>query len=106
MARILKRAAAKRDLAEHFVFLGENASIDVARRFLQSANSSLQALAKMPEMGPSRTFRDPRFAGVRMWPVRGFERYLIFYRPIENGIELLRVLHGARDIARLFSGSP
>jgi len=24
--------------------------------------------------------------------------YLIFYRPVEDGIELIRVLHGARDI--------
>ncbi|MGB8353529.1 MAG: type II toxin-antitoxin system RelE/ParE family toxin [Chthoniobacteraceae bacterium] len=25
-------------------------------------------------------------------------KYLIFYRPIDDGIELIRVLHGARDI--------
>lgn len=24
--------------------------------------------------------------------------YLIFYRPIEDGIQLIRILHGARDI--------
>ncbi len=33
-----------------------------------------------------------------MWPIRGFENYLVFYRPIEEGIEVTRVLHGARDI--------
>ena len=105
MARVIKSVAAKRDLIDHFVFLGDNASIDVARRFLQSVNNSLQALTQMPEMGPTRTFRNPRFTGVRMWPVNGFERYLIFYRPIEDGIEVLRVLHGTRDIAYLFAGN-
>jgi toxin ParE1/3/4 len=29
--------------------------------------------------------------------------YVVFYRPIENGIEVVRVLHGRRDIAALFS---
>jgi toxin ParE1/3/4 len=104
MARVVKRIAAKRDLSDHFVFLGENASVDVARRFLAAVDSSLQALARMPEMGPSHIFRNPRFAGVRMLPVGGFERYLIFYRPARDGIEVLRVLHGARDIESLFGG--
>ncbi|NJK75351.1 MAG: type II toxin-antitoxin system RelE/ParE family toxin [Microcoleus sp. SU_5_6] len=29
---------------------------------------------------------------------QGFKRYLIFYRTAETGIEILRVLHGARDL--------
>jgi len=35
MARLIKRVAAKRDLTDHFVFLAENASVNVARRQLQ-----------------------------------------------------------------------
>tara|TARA_R110002167_G_scaffold13550_2_gene56148 strand:- start:52 stop:351 length:300 start_codon:yes stop_codon:yes gene_type:complete len=31
-------------------------------------------------------------------------RYLIFYRIVESGIEVARVLHGARDIPTLFEG--
>jgi len=26
--------------------------------------------------------------------------YLVFYLPIENGIDVIRVIHGARDIDR------
>lgn len=37
-----------------------------------------------------------------VWQVRGFENYVIFYRPIEHGIEIVRVLHAARDIAAVF----
>jgi toxin ParE1/3/4 len=40
--------------------------------------------------------------GIRLWRIRGFERYLIFYRPIPDGIEVIRVLHGARDIDTIF----
>jgi len=45
---------------------------------------------------------NPEFTGVRMWRVKGFRRYLIFYRPIEDGIEIVRVIHSSRDIAALF----
>lgn len=102
MGRVIKRVAAKRDLTDHFVFLGENASVDVAHRFLHSSNLSFQALAQMPELGAQRSFRNPRFSSVRACPVKGFERYLIFYRPLTDGVEILRVIHGARDIERLF----
>lgn len=102
MARVIRRIAAKRDLIDHFVFLAENAGIDVARRFLLSANASFDELAQMPELGAQRAFRNPRFSSVRLWLVKGFERYLIFYGPLKDGVEILRVLHGSRDIERLF----
>ncbi len=41
--------------------------------------------------------------GIRRWRVNDFENFLIFYRPIDDGIEVIRVLHGARDIESLFS---
>jgi toxin ParE1/3/4 len=102
MARVIKRVAAKRDLTDHFVFLGENASVEVARRFLHASNVSFQTLAQMPELGAKRTFRNPGFSSVRIWPVKSFERYLVLYRPLADGVEILRVIHGARDIERLF----
>ncbi|HLP91141.1 MAG TPA: type II toxin-antitoxin system RelE/ParE family toxin [Nostocaceae cyanobacterium] len=37
--------------------------------------------------------------GLRSFPVGS---YLIFYFPINQSIEVIRVLHGARDIAKLF----
>jgi len=47
MARVIKRVAAKRDLTDHFVFLGDNASVDVApfSSRLQRQLSSLSAHA-------------------------------------------------------------
>jgi plasmid stabilization system protein ParE len=48
-----------------------------------------------------RKFRNPRLKGVRSWLVSGFENYIIFYRAIPEGIEVLHVYHGARDIEAL-----
>lgn len=46
--------------------------------------------------------RDEASVGIRQWRLPGFENYLIFYRPLDDGVEILRVLHGARDIQRIF----
>jgi toxin ParE1/3/4 len=76
--------------------------VDVARRFLHAYNVSFQALAHMPELGTQRSFRNPRYSSVRAWPVKGFERYLIFYRPLTDGVEILRVIHCARPFSLEF----
>ena len=52
----------------------------------------------MPGMGERRESANPRLAELRVWRVEGFEKHLIFYRPTQGGIEIVRVLHGARDI--------
>lgn len=41
-------------------------------------------------------------SGMRVWPVKGFRKILVFYRPIAVGVEIVRVVHGARDFAALF----
>jgi toxin ParE1/3/4 len=52
----------------------------------------------MPGMGRRYESSHPRLAAVRVWPVKGFRNHLIFYRPIENGIEVVHLFHGARDL--------
>ena len=37
-----------------------------------------------------------------MWPIPRFEKYLIFYRFNDDTLEVIRVLHGARDLTRIF----
>ncbi len=102
MPRILLRAAARRDLVDHFIFIGQNTGEEAARRFLKSANAAFEDLARMPRLGASRKFRNPKFADVRMWRVPDFEKHLIFYRQLLDGIVVLRLVHGARDLEELF----
>jgi toxin ParE1/3/4 len=40
---------------------------------------------------------------MRRLPVRGFDHYWIFYVPRPGGIDIIRVLHGARDIDNIFA---
>jgi toxin ParE1/3/4 len=49
-------------------------------------------------MGSSFGSARAELEGLRVFPVKGFANYLLFYKPLPRGIELVRVLHGARDI--------
>ena len=97
MGRVLKHAAAKRDLVEHFVYLAENAGLDVADRFLLQTDESFSALGSHPGLGVELALQGAETAGMRKWRVSGFEKFLIFYRPRADGVSIVRVLHATQD---------
>ena len=37
-----------------------------------------------------------------MWRVKGFEKHLVFYVPVERGIKILHIIHSAVDYNRVF----
>ena len=98
--RVALRHAAREDLIESYLFIGCD-SPDAAERFLQAAEESCDALADMPEIGHRWESEDQRLQDVRVWHVKGFENWLIFYRVTEHDVDILRVIHGARDIAAI-----
>lgn len=101
-SRVEKRPQVLRDLVAIAVYLADQSGTDdLAFRFLESAEANFERLATMPNLGVSRDYRDPRLHGVRMWRIAGFEDYLIFYRPTDSGVEIIRVIHGKRDIEHL-----
>ena len=67
-----------------------------AERFVDTLHSKFRSLARHPYLGQACEELAP---ALRFYPVR---KYVIFYRPLEDGIEIVRVIHGARDIAALF----
>jgi len=48
-----------------------------AQRFLDEAEKAFARLAEFPEIGSPRTVSDPSLAGLRLWPVPGFEKFRI-----------------------------
>jgi hypothetical protein len=44
----------------------------------------------------------PALGTLRMFRVAGFERMLILYRPLEDGADILRIVHGSRKLQALF----
>jgi toxin ParE1/3/4 len=104
--QIIRHEQAKQDIIEAAYYIAEHGSLDASDRFLEAAEDTFRQLATMPGMGLMREVRNPVLAGMRQWRVRGFEKYLIFYRVTEKAVEILRVLHGARDLDSLFDEEP
>lgn len=100
--RVVRRPAAKRDLTGHFVYIGEEAGLGAAERFMDAARRSFERLRKTPAIGSPCEFLNPIWAGLRRWPITGFSNYLVFYTYRATRIEIVRVLHGARDIDAIF----
>ena len=87
--------AARTDLDEIWFYIAPD-NVDAADKFIHAIVSRFPKLAAMPQLGRRREELSSR---LRSFPVG---RYVIFYRPLENGIEIARVLHGARDFPPLF----
>jgi toxin ParE1/3/4 len=95
---ILKKPGVERDLNELFDFIAQD-KIEPAERFLKLAAESFERLAAFPGLGRKWESSDRRITDVRVYPMPGpFRSYLIFYRPLPDGIDILCVLHGARDL--------
>ena len=75
-------------------------SVDAALRFLANVESTYDGLLEMPGKGGRCEFTHPRLEGLRSYPVKGFPNHLIFYRSDAEGIEIVAVLHGARDLPK------
>ncbi|MCW9681168.1 type II toxin-antitoxin system RelE/ParE family toxin [Dolichospermum planctonicum UHCC 0167] len=86
---------ASRDLSEIIdYFVTRN--IDAGERFVDEFEKRCQYLANFPNMG--RSYENIRF-DLRGVPLDG---YVILYRVINGGIEIVRVVSGYRDLESLF----
>ena len=100
--RILKSPQSGIDLLELAEYIARD-SLAAAERFLDAAAGAFDLLSDNPELGTACSFSNPRAIGIRMWTIRGFESRVIFYRPIQDGIDVVRVIHASRDIDKIFS---
>jgi len=104
MAQVRKRESAKNDLIAQWVWYAENADVETADRFLAAADATATMLAGQPESGHRIFVVKTELHGMRRFPVTdGFESMLLFYFPLQDGIDLVRVVHGNRALQRLLT---
>jgi toxin ParE1/3/4 len=95
MAHINRSDLAESDLLEIGRYIARD-NIDAALRMLDRIDQKCKILAGNPLLGEGC----PELGeDIRHFTVRP---YVIIYRPLDDGIELVRVLHGARDIPAIF----
>jgi toxin ParE1/3/4 len=95
MSAVVIRPRALVDLAEIWAYIAADSAAH-ADAFASLIDRKFHALARRPGMG-------------RVRPELGIDlrsfivgRYVIFYFPVSHGIEIVRVLHGARDLDAAF----
>ena len=93
MSEAYRSRRAEIDLVEIWRFIAKD-DPRAADRVLDRIDAACVLLAGSPKNGPRREDLAP---GLRFWPLGN---YLIFYTEADDGIQVVRVLHGARDYAR------
>jgi toxin ParE1/3/4 len=71
-----------------------------AWRFADAVDAMIEMLCRNPELG-ERLHADP-MGQIRYRTISGFTNYLIFYRRVDSVLEVVRILHGARDYEPFF----
>ncbi|HVF67198.1 MAG TPA: type II toxin-antitoxin system RelE/ParE family toxin [Pyrinomonadaceae bacterium] len=90
-------AAAEEDLKGIWAYVAE-INPEAAGRLVKDITRRFSLLRDNPHMGREQ---DKLLVNLRSFVVKN---YFIFYLPFEGGIEVLRVLHGSRDIGSIFEG--
>ena len=95
------RPKADQELGDQAAFYAAKGSPSLGHRFLLAAHKTFTLLATQPEIGWHPKFRHSTLAAARVFRIRGFEKVLVIYRPIKNGIDILRVVHASRNLEAL-----
>jgi len=89
---IHRRQKARQDLVDIFRFYARDAGFLVAQRFFAQAEATFTRLAGMSGTGTRYEHEHQALAGLRFFPISRFRKYLVFYRSVADGIEVVRVL--------------
>ncbi len=95
MPRAFRTEQAQRDLEEILDYLDQQGE-QTADRFAAKFDGDCELHADHPGLGaPAEEFA-PGLRHFAVW------NYAIFYQPVPDGIEIIRIIHGARDLPRFF----
>ena len=94
---VIPRKLAQQDIVEAIAHYLQEASDQVAFRFIDALEHAYIHISRHPATGSSRYAHELDIAELRAWQIARFP-YLIFYITRPDHIDVLRVLHAQRDI--------
>ena len=97
MSRAVLSAAARLDRREITATTVERFGLQQARRLRDRFQAALETLAESPLIGRTHEELDPPGRAFRTFVL--MKRFVIVYEPTDNGIRVVRLLHGARQLA-------
>jgi toxin ParE1/3/4 len=100
--RIRLTDGAANDILEQADWYEQHSSRALAKRWESAVTSALIRTARNPDSGAPCRFNSDELRGVRRIPIARFPKHLIFYKTEKDETVVLRIIHGARDLERLF----
>jgi len=91
MPKVLSTPRARLDIVELGLRIAQD-SPRAAEKMLTAIDRKCKLLSRLPKLGRKR---EELASGLRSFAVGS---YVVFYRAMRGGVEIIRVLHGARDI--------
>ena len=88
-----------RDIEQIVDYIAKLAGLAQSERFLSKLDVKFANIAQFPNLGRRR---DEVLPGLRSLTI---DNYIILYMPIEQDVEILRIISGYRDISALFADS-
>jgi toxin ParE1/3/4 len=79
-------------------------NMDAADRYLDAVELAVLSLGNKPNRGTLYRTQNPKLKGLHRLAVPGFKNYLIFYYDRPTHVEVVRILHGARDLPTVLDG--
>ena len=100
--RLALSDAAVADILEQADWYVAQSGDALAKQWEEAVTSAILRVVSRPAVGTPCTFQSPELRDVRRTTISGFPKHLLFYRFEGREIHILRVMHGARDLERLF----
>jgi len=98
---VVRASSSWRDVKSTIDYFDDVHADDVALRFLDALDQTIDFIREFPDLGNPWESTKPRHAGLRFRLVKGFESYVLIYRRDDQQIIILRALYGSRNIDEL-----
>jgi toxin ParE1/3/4 len=95
------RPKADEDLNEQAYYFATQAGPELGHRFLLAAHETFTLLASQPLIGWHPRLAHSEMVSLRMFKISGFEKMLVLYRAHADRVDILRVVHGSRNLLAL-----
>ncbi len=97
--RVVQTPESLADIALQAAYYAQRENMALAQRFTEMVKATVRLLAIHPRLGKETDYDHPKLVGLRFFPVRKpFDKHLIFYRVSGSTLDLVRVIHGLRDL--------
>lgn len=100
MPQLLVHDRARQDIADITNHIARD-NLDAAIRVHDAIAGACELLASMPGAGSRCGLPESALADLRFWPIKRYRQYLVIYRAKDDGAEVIRVIHAARDFGRV-----